>query len=126
MITPRQASLLAFVRDYTARHDGVAPTYREIMVGLDMQSKSQVRWLIDRLVQRGYMRRLRYRARAIEVIDLPGSAVSALRAAAARLIEQRGPAATAAFLAELAQDVAPLSAPAPVPGSNPVPAEERR
>lgn len=122
MITPRQAKLLAFVRDYIARHDGVAPTYREIMVGLDMQSKSQVQWLIDRLVQRGYMRRLRYRARAIEVIDVPGSAASALRAAAARLIEQCGPAATAAFLAELAQDVAPAS----IPGSIPVSTEERR
>jgi SOS-response transcriptional repressor LexA len=107
MLTPRQAELLAFVRGYMAAHGGVAPTYREMMTALGVRSKSRVGGLVDRLVQRGYLRRLPGCRRGVEVIDIPGSGVAALRIAASRLARERGPVAAASLLIELARDLAP-------------------
>ncbi len=104
MLTPRQAELLAFVRDYIATHAGVAPTYDEMVAALGLKSKSRVSALIERLVQTGHLERRPGRWRGLALVE-PGaeSGRAALERAAARLVEERGPAATAALLMELAR-----------------------
>ena len=110
MLTPRQAELLAFLRDYAATHRGVMPCYREICAALGLNSKGRVGTMLDRLVQRGHLRRLPARARALELIEPAASGVAGLEQAAARLIEERGAEATAALLVELAQRMTPEAA----------------
>jgi repressor LexA len=103
MLTPRQAELLAFLRDYAAAHGGVMPSHDEIARALGLRSKARVAAVIDRLVERGFLRRLPRRARALELIDRTMAGAEALEQAAARLVEERGPGRTAALLVELAR-----------------------
>ncbi|WIM09281.1 hypothetical protein [Enhydrobacter sp.] len=107
MLTPRQAELLAFLRAYAAAHGGVMPSHDEITVALGLRSKARVSAVIDRLVERGFLRRLPRRARALELIDRTMAGAEALERAAARLIEERGPGATAVLLIELARRLTP-------------------
>lgn len=66
MLTARQQQLLAFI-DSCA----VAPTYDEMRAGLGLKSKSGVHRLVDQIEERGFIRRLRGKARAIEVVRRP-------------------------------------------------------
>lgn len=109
MLTPRQAELLAFLRDYAATHRGVMPSYSEICAALGLGSKGRVSVLLDRLVERGHLRRLRARARALELIEPAAGGVAGLEQAAARLVEERGAEATAALLVELAHRMTPAT-----------------
>ena len=70
MLTKKQHQLLLFIRDRLAR-DGVAPSFDEMKEALDLQSKSGIHRLIMALEERGFLRRLPHRARALEVIKLP-------------------------------------------------------
>ena len=70
MLTKKQHQLLLFIRDRMAR-DGVAPSFDEMKEALDLQSKSGIHRLIMALEERGFLRRLPHRARALEVIKLP-------------------------------------------------------
>lgn len=70
MLTKKQYQLLLFIRDRMAR-DGVAPSFDEMKEALDLQSKSGIHRLIMALEERGFLRRLPHRARALEVIKLP-------------------------------------------------------
>lgn len=67
-LTPRQAELLSFIERYTAENGGVAPTFEEMMLAVDLASKSGIHRLLGGLEERGRIRRLRDRARAIEVL----------------------------------------------------------
>lgn len=67
MLTPRQRQLLDFIQSYAARH-GVPPSFDEMREALDLRSKSGVHRLISSLADRGFIRRLPYRARAIELV----------------------------------------------------------
>ncbi|HEY1245833.1 MAG TPA: transcriptional repressor LexA [Hyphomicrobiaceae bacterium] len=70
MLTTKQKELLAFIHE-RLQETGVPPSFEEMKEALDLQSKSGVHRLIMALEERGFIRRLPHRARAIEVIKLP-------------------------------------------------------
>lgn len=67
-LTARQSECLTFLKEWIATN-GVPPSTDEISLGLGLKSKSGVTRLLDGLVERGAIRRIRNRARAIEIID---------------------------------------------------------
>ena len=67
MLTQRQLQLLRFIQDYVRQHD-VSPSFDEMREALRLRSKSGIHRLISGLEERGYIRRLAYRARALEVV----------------------------------------------------------
>ena len=73
MLTQKQKDLLVFIHE-RMRAGGVPPSFDEMKEALDLKSKSGIHRLITALVERGFIRRLPHRARAIEVIKLPGGA----------------------------------------------------
>jgi repressor LexA len=70
MLTRKQLDLLAFIHKRVQR-DGVPPSFDEMKEALDLRSKSGIHRLITALEERGFIRRLAHRARAIEIIKLP-------------------------------------------------------
>lgn len=70
MLTQKQKDLLLFIHDRMQK-SGVPPSFDEMKDALDLKSKSGIHRLIMALVERGFIRRLPNRARAIEVIRLP-------------------------------------------------------
>lgn len=70
MLTAKQRELLSFIDD-RLKVDGVSPSFDEMREALDLRSKSGVHRLISALEERGFIRRLPNRARALEVIKLP-------------------------------------------------------
>lgn len=68
-ITKRQRALLDFIRKYMAENDGLAPTVMEMAQGLGLSAKSNAQSMLTRLEQRGVIRRLKFQARAIQIID---------------------------------------------------------
>jgi repressor LexA len=73
VLTQRQRQLLQFIHGYLRDH-GVPPSFEEMRAALRLKSKSGIHRLITGLEERGYIRRLAYRARALEVIRLPNGA----------------------------------------------------
>jgi repressor LexA len=67
VLTQRQLQLLKFIQNYSREH-GVSPSFDEMRTALKLQSKSGIHRLISGLEERGYIRRLAYRARALEVV----------------------------------------------------------
>ena len=72
MLTRKQLDLLDFIHKRMQR-DGVPPSFDEMRDALDLRSKSGIHRLITALEERGFIRRLAHRARAIEVVKLPES-----------------------------------------------------
>jgi repressor LexA len=70
MLTRKQYELLRFI-DERLKEAGVPPSFDEMKDALDLRSKSGIHRLITALEERGFIRRLPNRARAIEVIKLP-------------------------------------------------------
>jgi repressor LexA len=70
MLTRKQLELLDFIKKRTER-DGVPPSFDEMKEALDLRSKSGIHRLITALEERGFIRRLAHRARALEIIKLP-------------------------------------------------------
>jgi repressor LexA len=70
MLTEKQKELLLFIHA-RMQDSGVPPSFDEMKDALDLKSKSGIHRLITALVERGFIRRLPHRARAIEVIRLP-------------------------------------------------------
>jgi repressor LexA len=70
MLTRKQAELLKFIHE-RLKESGVPPSFDEMKDALDLRSKSGIHRLITALEERGFIRRLPNRARAIEVIKLP-------------------------------------------------------
>ena len=70
MLTKKQNELLIYINQ-NLRETGVAPSYEEMREALDLRSKSGIHRLINALEERGFIRRLPHRARAIEVTKLP-------------------------------------------------------
>jgi repressor LexA len=77
MLTRKQAELLRFIHE-RLKEAGVPPSFDEMKDALDLRSKSGIHRLITALEERGFIRRLPNRARAIEVIKLPESATPGL------------------------------------------------
>jgi repressor LexA len=78
MLTRKQNQLLRFIHD-RLQESGVPPSFDEMKDALDLRSKSGIHRLILALEERGFIRRLPNRARALEVIRLPETAVPAGR-----------------------------------------------
>ncbi|HWW63177.1 MAG TPA: transcriptional repressor LexA [Sphingomonadaceae bacterium] len=70
MLTRKQHELLCFIHDRLAE-TGVSPSFEEMKEALDLKSKSGVHRLISALEERGFIRRLPNRARALEVLKVP-------------------------------------------------------
>lgn len=70
MLTRKQLELLTFIKTRTEA-DGVPPSFDEMKEALDLRSKSGIHRLITALEERGFIRRLAHRARALEIIKLP-------------------------------------------------------
>src|SRR3954471_23983536 len=70
MLTRKQFELLRFIHE-RLKEAGVPPSFDEMKDALDLRSKSGIHRLITALEERGFIRRLPNRARAIEVIKLP-------------------------------------------------------
>lgn len=73
MLTKKQHDLLTFI-DQRLREQGVAPSFDEMKEALGLRSKSGIHRLMTGLEERGFIRRLPHRARALEVVRLPENA----------------------------------------------------
>ena len=76
MLTAKQHELLLFINE-RLNQSGVSPSFDEMREALDLKSKSGVHRLISALEERGFIRRLPNRTRALEVLKLPESATPA-------------------------------------------------
>ena len=84
MLTRKQHELLMFIHQ-RIRETGVSPSFDEMKDALDLASKSGIHRLITALEERGFLRRLAHRARALEVTKLPEQASAPAAAAGASL-----------------------------------------
>lgn len=75
MLTAKQHELIRFIQQ-KLEVTGISPSFEEMKEALDLKSKSGVHRLISALEERGFIRRLPNRARALEVIKLPEDAVT--------------------------------------------------
>ncbi|MCC6469316.1 MAG: transcriptional repressor LexA [Alphaproteobacteria bacterium] len=82
MLTRKQYELLMFIQE-RLRQTGVSPSFDEMKEALNLRSKSGIHRLITGLAERGFIRRLAHRARALEVVRMPENAGPAERAPAA-------------------------------------------
>lgn len=76
MLTRKQHELLMFIHE-RIKETGVSPSFDEMKEALDLASKSGIHRLITALEERGFLRRLPHRARALEVVKLPQQATTA-------------------------------------------------
>ena len=83
MLTAKQRALLLFIHERIER-DGVSPSFEEMRDALELKSKSGIHRLITALEERGFIRRLPHKARALEILKMPEAAIPARAAGAAR------------------------------------------
>jgi repressor LexA len=88
MLTRKQYELLMFIHE-RIRETGVPPSFDEMKEALDLKSKSGIHRLITALEERGFLRRMEKRARALEVLRLPDNMAETLRPATTRSQAQR-------------------------------------
>ncbi len=84
MLTRKQHELITFIQN-RLEETGISPSFEEMKEALDLKSKSGVHRLISALEERGFIRRLPNRARALEVIREPEGAAAVRRSAPASL-----------------------------------------
>jgi len=75
MLTAKQRELLLFI-DNRLNESGISPSFDEMREALDLKSKSGVHRLISALEERGFIRRLPNRARALEIVKMPDTVAS--------------------------------------------------
>ncbi len=85
MLTRKQHELLQFIHG-RLEESGISPSFEEMKDALDLKSKSGVHRLISALEERGFIRRLPNRARALEILRQPDD-VTAGRPASAKVVE---------------------------------------
>ena len=73
MLTKKQKNLLIYINE-KLKSDGVSPSYDEMRISLNLKSKSGIHRLISALEERGFIKRLAHKARALEVVKLPENA----------------------------------------------------
>jgi repressor LexA len=88
MLTRKQYELLMFIHE-RIRESGVPPSFDEMKDALDLKSKSGIHRLITALEERGFLRRMEKRARALEIVKLPENVADTLRPATTRSQAQR-------------------------------------
>ena len=103
MLTAKQQQLLRFIQTRLDA-DGVSPSFEEMKEALDLKSKSGVHRLINALEERGFIRRLPNRARALEIVNLP-EAMRLEKAPDVSNVVPLKPAATSSVIATAANDV---------------------
>lgn len=92
MLTAKQHELIRFIQQ-RLEETGISPSFEEMKEALDLKSKSGVHRLISALEERGFIRRLPNRARALEVLKQPGDATPAAREARGdNVVDLRRPA----------------------------------
>jgi len=101
MLTRKQHELLMFIHE-RIKESGVSPSFDEMKEALDLASKSGIHRLITALEERGFLRRLAHRARALEVLKLPQQATTAAPA--------NGRGAFTPTLVEAGRDAPPIAA----------------
>ena len=72
MLTKKQLELLLFIDGHLKKH-GTAPSFEEMKMAVNLKSKSGIHRLVTALEERGFLRRLPHRARALEITKLPSS-----------------------------------------------------
>ena len=106
MLTRKQHELLMFIHE-RIKETGVSPSFDEMKDALDLASKSGIHRLITALEERGFLRRLPHRARALEVTKLPAQATTAAPAKGRQTFKPQVVEGTGATLA--ANDVRELT-----------------
>ncbi len=94
MLTRKQHELLMFIHE-RIKETGVSPSFDEMKEALDLASKSGIHRLITALEERGFLRRLAHRARALEVVRMPEEATPGARGRAPfkpQIVESARPA----------------------------------
>lgn len=81
MLTRKQLQLLQLI-DERVKRDGIPPSFDEMKDALDLRSKSGIHRLITALEERGFIRRMAHRARALEVVRMPDAVSAAPRPSA--------------------------------------------
>ena len=94
MLTRKQHELLMFIHE-RIQETGVSPSFDEMKEALDLASKSGIHRLITALEERGFVRRLAHRARAIEIVKLPEQATLARFPTQVRAVPRPLPASAA-------------------------------
>ncbi len=88
MLTRKQHELLMFIHE-RVRESGIPPSFDEMKDALDLRSKSGIHRLITALEERGFLRRMEKRARALEIVRLPENIADAQKPATSRSQAQR-------------------------------------
>jgi repressor LexA len=83
MLTRKQYELLMFIHE-RVRESGIPPSFDEMKDALDLKSKSGIHRLVTALEERGFLRRMEKRARALEIMKLPDNVAETLRPATTR------------------------------------------
>ena len=91
MLTAKQHELLHFIQQKLDA-SGISPSFEEMKEALGLKSKSGIHRLISALEERGFLRRLPNRARALEVLRIPEAAKSAVRHDRDNIVPLRKPA----------------------------------
>lgn len=110
MLTKKQLDLLEFIHKRVQR-DGVPPSFDEMKDALDLRSKSGIHRLITALEERGFIRRLAHRARALEIVKLPDSLSGDAGGFVPRVIEGSKPPPLPATVPTQAVETSVLSVP---------------
>jgi repressor LexA len=90
MLTAKQHELLHFIQQ-KLDSSGISPSFEEMKEALGLKSKSGIHRLISALEERGFLRRLPNRARALEVLKLPDAAKPAMRERSDNIVPLRKP-----------------------------------
>ena len=107
MLTRKQHELITFIQN-RLEASGISPSFEEMKEALDLKSKSGVHRLISALEERGFIRRLPNRARALEVIKTPEGSVAKTPRAAANANDTLAPLRASAPRGTPANDVIEL------------------
>ncbi|WP_125257308.1 transcriptional repressor LexA [Brevundimonas fluminis] len=119
MLTKKQHELLMFIHE-RIKETGVSPSFDEMKEALDLASKSGIHRLITALEERGFIRRLAHRARALEVTKLPDAAAPGGRAFKPQVVQGGG----RPIAAEPANDTRELSLMGKIAAGTPIAAIE--
>jgi len=119
MLTKKQHELLMFIHE-RIKETGVSPSFDEMKEALDLASKSGIHRLITALEERGFIRRLAHRARALEVTKLPDQAAPGGRGFRPQVVQGGG----RPIAAEPANDTRELSLMGKIAAGTPIAAIE--
>lgn len=122
MLTPHQCRLLYFIRDYLAQSNGVAPSFDTMAEGMGLKSKSGIHRILTALEDRGFIRRIHHRARAIEILHMPDGidVLENLKRAARRVELEAGINIAVAVMADIAGEMVEREALTILPTTNAV------